>query len=63
MNKVISVHEIKMEDDSEWGQCFNRCSELFNLATDDNNSEEDKKKYWEQYTSERWLLEQGYLSQ
>lgn len=62
MNKVVSVHEIKMKDDSEWGRCFNRSSELFKLATDQNNSEEDRQKYWDEYTAVRYQLEQGYLS-
>lgn len=60
--KVVNVHEIKMENDSEWGQCFNRASELFNLTTDENISEEDRRKYWHEYTVVRWQLEQGYLS-
>ncbi len=62
MTKIVSVHSIKMEGDSEWSRCFNRSSELFNLATDENNSEEDREKYWNEYTAVRYQLEQGYLS-
>lgn len=60
--KTVSVHEIKMENESEWGKCFNRCSELFKLVTDENISREDRDKHWEDWLSERWLLEQGYLN-
>lgn len=59
--KPISIHEIKIENESEWGKCFNRCSELFKLATNESISKEDRDEYKEEWLSQRWLLEQGYL--
>ncbi len=58
--KEIYIHELKLDGDSEFIERFNYCSELFSKAMDSKNTQEDRNKYWDEFLSERYRLEQGY---
>lgn len=54
------VHEITLPGDSEFVKKFNYCSELFGKAMDNNNTQEERDKYWDEFLIERYRLESGY---
>ena len=57
---MISIHEIKLEENDKFSKSFNICSELFKKAMDKNLTEEERKEAFEEYTSRKIALEMGF---
>jgi len=58
---MIHVNELKFKGETPWVKQFNLCSDLWQKATDESLSEEEREEAVEMWTQERWMLEQGYL--
>ena len=54
-----NVHEIKFEEKDAWSKQFNKCSDLYAKAFDESLSEEEQRKKFDEFVSERIRLEMG----
>ena len=48
------IHEIKLPETGEFSKRFNRVSDLFKIAIDN-----DTKEAWDEYFENKYCLEQG----
>jgi hypothetical protein len=64
MENKIALHSIKLEKTGKndaFVEKFNNCSDLFSLAFEDNISEEESKKRFEDFMAYKYCLEQGII--
>jgi len=60
--KMINIMDIKLEGDSSFVKTFNEVGDFFQKVKEVENSdasEEEKQKYWDEYYSRKYCLEQG----
>lgn len=59
MVHTMHINEIKLKGETPFVKQFNRCSDLFMKAMQEDLSEEERKGYVEAWLAERYLLETG----